>query len=131
MIKVFNKITFILFFVFIASCSTKQELLPAEDALDAVRLFKDAYQNGDFEKAKFYCLIDASNQVKLDSIFKRYEQLSNSEKTQLKTESIIILNNKNIDENNVQIIVSNKPMASIDTFHVTKQKEFWLIQLSK
>ena len=127
--NVLNKI-FNFFIIFLCiSCSTNEKIMPAEDALDAIRMYKNAYQNGNFEKAKFYCINDEPNKIKLDTIFKKYQQLSNSEKTQLKSESIIILNNRIIDEKNAQIIISNKLLVSNDTFNVVKSNNVWLIKL--
>ncbi len=131
MINVLKKIIYFSIIPLIISCSTNQKLLPAEDALDAVRLFKDAYQNGNYEKAKFYSVQDELNNVILDSIFKKYQRLSNSEKKLLKSASMIILKNENIDEQTAQIILKNNTIATNDTFKVVKLKNDWLIKLSK
>ncbi len=129
--NILNKI-FNFFIIFLCiSCSTNEKIIPAEDALDAVRLFKDAYQNGNYEKAKFYCLDNESNKVKLDSIFKNYQSLSNAEKTQLKSASLIILKNETMDEQSVQIILANKSSVNNDTFKVVKLNNIWQINLSK
>ena len=131
MTNVLKKIMCFFMFLLILSCSNNEKLLPAEDALDAIRLFKDAYQNGNYEKAKFYCLDNESNKVKLDSIFKNYQSLSNAEKTQLKSASLIILKNETMDEQSVQIILANKASATNDTFKVVKLNNIWQINLSK
>jgi hypothetical protein len=131
MINVFKKILFVCILFIANSCADKQNLLPAEDALDAVRLFKDAYQNGNYEKAKFYCVDDNANKLNLDLIFKNYQNLSNQEKTQLKSAPIIILKNESIDEHTSQIIISNnKNINSNDTFKVVNMNNTWLIKLS-
>ncbi len=130
MIDVYKKLIGIFILFSILSCSTKQNLLPAEDALDAVREFKDAYQNGNYEKAKFYCVNDEANSLKLDSIFKKYQSLSNPQKAQLKSASIIILKNEIVNEQTSHIIISNKNIAANDTFNVVKKNNVWLIKLS-
>ena len=131
MTNVLKKIMYFLMLLLFVGCSSNEKLLPAEDALDAVRLFKDAYQNGNYEKAKFYCLDNELNKIKLDSIFKNYQSLSNAEKTPLKSASLIILKNETIDEQNVQIILANKANATNDTFNVIKLNNLWLIKSLK
>ena len=122
---------FVFLFILISSCNTKQEFTPAEDALDAVRFFKDAYQHGKQDQAKLYCLNNSSNKTQLDVLFKRYNMLSLSEKKQLASAPIIILNNQNINDSTAQIITTNQDKIIIDTFLVVQEKNIWRINLSK
>lgn len=50
--------------VLIFACNNSKKFLPAEDALDAAREYKDACLKGDFEKAKFYVVPNEKKQIR-------------------------------------------------------------------
>lgn len=60
------------------SCSNpNKNYLPAENGLDAGRLFLEACKSGDFDQAEFYLLKDEQNKIhlkRLESIFRKKDK---------------------------------------------------------
>ncbi|MBS4042592.1 MAG: hypothetical protein KGZ59_02125 [Chitinophagaceae bacterium] len=130
MTKIKN-ICFVFLLLMIGSCNTKEAFKPAEDALDAVRFFSDAYQQGKQEQAKLYCVNNSNNAAQLDVLFKGYNKLSMYQKKQLASAPIIILNIQNINDSTAKITTSDQDGTSIDTFNVVQKNNIWLVNLSK
>ena len=121
-----------LFILIAASCNGKQQdYRKADDALDAGREYINAILQGDFSKAAFYTLSDEKNQSILKGLEKSYREKDKEGRQQLRTSSININEVKEINDSNARIYYSNSFDKQPHILSITKQKDTWLVDLSK
>lgn len=111
------------------SCSSNTNYTNAEDALDAVRIFKESCNNGNFGKAKFYCSNNTSTNNKLLSLESTYQKLNSSQKNVMQKESIVIIANRALAKDSFKVIITNFSNSIQDTFMVVNKNNTWLINL--
>lgn len=81
------------------SCSSPKSYIKAENALDAGREFLDGCLKGEFNKANFYMLQDASNITYLEEAKKKYYQTPEHDRIQYQQASITIQEITELTEN--------------------------------
>lgn len=112
------------------ACETSQKFLPAEDALDAAREFKNACLKGDFAKAKFYVVANKKNEIAVEKIKNNFtKNIDDKGRKESKEASLIVIANNEISKDTFQIIISNSFDKLTDTFNVTNQNGLWLLDL--
>lgn len=124
-----KKIFYILVIVAFA-CNTSKKYLPAEDALDAAREYKEACLKGDFEKAKFYAVPNEKSKATIEQLEKIYNKTVDSKaRKESKEASIIIKANNTISKDTFQIITTNTFDKKMDTLTVVYQNSLWQVNL--
>lgn len=115
----------------LACSSPKKDYLPAENGLDAGREYIDACLKGDFSKAAFYMIPDASNKAILDSIEAAYREKDKEGRQELRLASINIKEVVEPNDSTVVILHSN----SLDTVSVktiiVKRNNIWLVDVKQ
>ncbi len=129
-----NQKYFVLFglIVFLFACNNKeQSLLPAENGLDAGREFIDGCLKGDFIKAHFYLMPDATNEQLLKTTEASYREKDKEGRQQLRTASINI---QSVQEPNDTLVTLNYSLSS-DTaskkLYIIKSESKWLVDYKK
>lgn len=117
----------LLFFILFLSACSQEKYVPAEDALDAAREFKNACLKGNFKKAKFYLAQNQKNNNLLYNISNEYFKNNIDQKKELANASIRIINNKEINSNLYQIVLGNSYNTKVDTLFAVKDNSTWLI----
>ncbi len=118
---------FLMAFITLASCGSKYP--PAENAFDAGREFIDGCLKGDFNKASFYMLPNATNNNLLDSIQKEYNAKSTMLKQQYKSASIIIDQEETVSDSVHIIYYKNSYDNIAHKLKVIKNNDNWLVDL--
>jgi hypothetical protein len=125
-----RKINFlILILTAIISCQSNHNFVPAENALDAGREFIDACLKGDFDKANFYLLHDATNDDYLSKEKKSFGNKSNDEKKQFKEASIIINEEAVVNDSTHIINYKNSFDKTSHTVKIILRDTHWLVDL--
>ncbi|MBS1627050.1 MAG: DUF4878 domain-containing protein [Bacteroidetes bacterium] len=109
------------------SCNNKKTYTPAENAIDAGREFIDGCLKGNFDKANFYLLHNATNDSIFTKLKEAYQQKNNTEKQQLQTASITILKVEEISANITIITYSNSFSNTTSVLKIIKNNTGWLI----
>ncbi len=118
--------------VFLFACNSKQQsLLPAENGLDAGREFIDGCLKGDFIKAHFYLLADATNEQLLKTTEASYREKDKEGRQELRSSSINI---RSVQEPNDSTVTLNYSLSS-DTaskqLYIIKREANWLVDYKK
>lgn len=118
--------------VLLMACNGKQEeYRKAEDALDAGREFINSRLQGDFMKAAFYMLPDEKNKSLLNEMERSYREKDKEGRQQWRTASINIREVKEQSDTVTLIYFQNSFDKLADTIRVIKQKDNWLVDLTK
>ena len=118
--------------ILLIACNGKeQNYRKAEDALDAGREYINACLQGDFSKAAFYTLSNNKNKAILKDLEKIYREKDKEGRQQFRTASININEVKELTDSSTQIIYSNSFDKQPHTLYVLKQKNTWLVDVSK
>lgn len=118
--------------VLLMACNGKQEeYRKAEDALDAGREFINSRLQGDFMKAAFYMLPDEKNKSLLNEMERSYREKDKEGRQQWRTASINIREIKEQSDTVTLIYFQNSFDKLADTIRVIKQKDNWLVDLTK
>ena len=118
--------------ILLISCNGKeQNYRKADDALDAGREYINACLQGDFSKAAFYTLPNDKNSAVLKVLEKTYREKDKEGRQQFRTASININEVKELTDSSTQIIYSNSFDKQPHTLYVLKQKNTWLVDVSK
>ena len=118
--------------ILLISCNGKeQNYRKADDALDAGREYINACLQGDFSKAAFYTLPNNKNKAILKDLEKIYREKDKEGRQQFRTASININEVKELTDSSTQIIYSNSFDKQPHTLYVLKQKNTWLVDVSK
>jgi hypothetical protein len=118
-------------FIFASCKSTKNEMLPAENGLDAGREFIDGCLKGDFTKANFYMLQDEVNTQFLKSTEAAFRERDKEGRQELRLASINI---KNVTEPNyttVELLYSNSYDTSQQKLIIIQQNKKWFVDYKK
>ena len=118
--------------ILLIACNGKeQNYRKADDALDAGREYINACLQGDFSKAAFYTLPNDKNSAVLKVLEKTYREKDKEGRQQFRTASININEVKELTDSSTQIIYSNSFDKQPHTLYVLKQKNTWLVDVSK
>ena len=118
--------------ILLIACNGKeQNYRKAEDALDAGREYINACLQGDFSKAAFYTLPNDKNTFILKDLEKTYREKDKEGRQQFRTASININEVKELTDSSTQIMYSNSFDKQPHILYVLKQKNTWLVDLSK
>ncbi len=111
-----------------ASCGkTKQAYVPADSALDAGREFIDACLKGDFERASFYMLKDATNEDQLQKAEQKYRGYDRDGREQLRQASINIREINDVDTATSIIYYNNSFDQQPLKLKVVQSNQQWLV----
>lgn len=116
---------FVMAFLLFTSCGSKYP--PSENAFDAGREFIDACLKGDFNKASFYMLQNATNNNILDSLQKEYNAKSTTLQQQYKSASIIIDQEETFSDSIHIIYYKNSYDKVAHKIKVVKSNDNWLV----
>lgn len=109
------------------SCQTSN-YSPANNALDAAREFTVASWQGNFAKAKFYCVGNNKIDNQLKELEKKYNSLSSEQVKQYKTASIQIHQVKTTKDGTT-IIFSSNINSNKDSLLIVNINGNWLVNL--
>lgn len=112
---------------FVACSNQEAAYTPAENALDAGREFIDACLKGDFSKARFYMLVDSTNQGHLNRAETKFRGYDKEGRQQLRTASINISEVSDVDTLTSIIYYSNSFDKQPLKIKVVKYQERWLV----
>ena len=111
------------------SCQQQPDFEIASSPLDGGRYFIESCLQGEFRKAKFYLLLDSTNQGHFEQISKRYYELDKEGRQQLRQASIQINDISAIDSSNSVINYQNSFEKVVHKLKVTQTKEGWKVDL--
>ena len=115
--------------IFLLSCQQQPDFEIASSALDGGRYFIESCLQGEFRKAKFYLLLDSTNQGHFEQISKSYYELDKEGRQQLRQASIQINDISAIDSSNSVINYQNSFEKVVHKLKVTQTKEGWKVDL--
>ena len=116
------------FSLFVLSCTSHKNYLPADNALGAGREFIDACLKGDLDKASFYMLPETENNKILNKVVQQYQQSTEEKKKQLAESSIIILDVSYLTQTEVVINYKYSFDGYARKIKVLQQPSgFWLV----
>ena len=111
------------------SCQQQPDFEIASSPLDGGRYFIESCLQGEFRKAKFYLLLDSTNQGHFEQISKSYYELDKEGRQQLRQASIQINDISAIDSSNSVINYQNSFEKVVHKLKVTQTKEGWKVDL--
>ncbi len=115
--------------IFLLSCQQQPDFEIASSPLDGGRYFIESCLQGEFRKAKFYLLLDSTNQGHFEQISKSYYELDKEGRQQLRQASIQINDISAIDSSNSVINYQNSFEKVVHKLKVTQTKEGWKVDL--
>ena len=123
---------FVLLGIIIVACNSKQQsLLPAENGLDAGREFIDGCLKGDFIKAHFYLLSDATNEQLLKTTEASYREKDKEGRQQLRTSSINIQSVQEPNDTTVELRYSTSADTAKKIVYIIKRNAQWQVDYKK
>jgi hypothetical protein len=108
-------------------CGSQNTYPLAENALDAGREFIDACLKGDFAKAQYYMLQDASNKQHLQTIETEYHLKDRDQRSQYREASINISGVEEVTENEVIVQYQNSYDKIGKKVKIIRQGNAWLV----
>lgn len=123
------KYIIIFLLLFTASCANK-EFEPATTAFEAVRNYKIACLQGDFEKAKFYLTEKNKTDFYFTEIERNFKLLSDAQKRESYAASVTIYATKNINPTKSTIVLKDTYTKKMDTLTAVLDNARWLVQLN-
>ncbi len=118
-------------FIIISCGSTNNEMLPAENGLDAGREFIDGCLKGDFIKANFYMLQDDVNAQFLKSTEASFREKDKEGRQQLRLASINIKSVTEPTDSTVELLHSNSFDTAQQKLIMIHQNNKWLVDYKK
>ena len=115
--------------IFLLNCQQQPDFEIASSPLDGGRYFIESCLQGEFRKAKFYLLLDSTNQGHFEQISKSYYELDKEGRQQLRQASIQINEISAIDSSNSVINYQNSFEKVVHKLKVTQTKEGWKVDL--
>ena len=115
--------------IFLLNCQQQPDFEIASSPLDGGRYFIESCLQGEFRKAKFYLLLDSTNQGHFEQISKSYYELDKEGRQQLRQASIQINDISAIDSSNSVINYQNSFEKVVHKLKVTQTKEGWKVDL--
>ena len=115
--------------ILLLSCQQQPDFEIASSPLDGGRYFIESCLQGEFRKAKFYLLLDSTNQGHFEQISKSYYELDKEGRQQLRQASIQINDISAIDSSNSVINYQNSFEKVVHKLKVTQTKEGWKVDL--
>ncbi len=123
---------FVLLGIIIVACNSKQQsLLPAENGLDAGREFIDGCLKGDFIKANFYLLPNATNEQLLKTTEASYREKDKEGRQELRTSSINILSVQEPTDSTVSLNYSLSSDTASKYLYIVKRDSKWQVDYKK
>ncbi len=129
-----NRKYFVMFgwIVFLFACNSKeQSLLPAENGLDAGREFIDGCLKGDFIKAHFYLMPDATNEQLLKTTEASYREKDKEGRQELRSSSINIKSVQEPNDSTVTLYYSLSSDTTSKQLYIIKREANWLVDYKK
>lgn len=122
---------YLIFFLIllITSCSNK-EFEPASSAFEAVRNYKIACLQGDFEKAKFYLIDKDKTNFYFTEVESNFKQLSDAQKRESYAASVTIYTTTKINAGKSSIVLKDTYSKKLDTLTAILDNAKWLVQLN-
>lgn len=112
----------------LAACDTPSpKVVPAESAFDAGREFIDACLKGDFERASFHMLKDATNEGHLQRAEEKYRSYDRDGREQLRQASINIREINDVDTATSIIYYNNSFDQQPLKLKVVEVNKQWLV----
>lgn len=102
----------------------------ASSDIDAGRKFVRAALDGKFDQAQGYLLSDSLNLNYLEVAARSYEKLSNADKASYKGASIVVHENRSINDSTTLLIFSNSFKNDKDTLRVVRKDNKWVVDLA-
>ncbi|MEO7530213.1 MAG: hypothetical protein ABIS69_02340 [Sediminibacterium sp.] len=118
-------------FLLFACGGKQQDYRKADDALNAGREYLNATMQGDFSKAAFYALPDATNERALKELEKIYREKDKEGRQQFRTASLNISEVKDLSDSSTEIHYNNSFDKQPHTLWVIKRNGDWLVDLGK
>ncbi len=114
----------------LVACSNEERkpVGKSENDVDAARNFIRAALDGDFDKAKTMLLPDSLNYQDLEASSRLYaERMSDEEKKKYKGASILVYENRQLNDSTSIVYYANTYRNQKDSLKVVKQGDDWLI----
>lgn len=102
----------------------------ASSDIDAGRKFVRAALDGKFDQAQDYLLSDSLNLNYLEVAARSYDKLSNADKASYKGASIVVHENRSINDSTTLLIFSNSFKNDKDTLRVVRKDNKWMVDLA-
>ena len=102
----------------------------ASSDIDAGRKFVRAALDGKFDQAQGYLLVDSLNLNYLEVAARSYNKLSNADKESYKGASIVVHENRSINDSTTLLIFSNSFKNDKDTLRVIRRENKWVVDLA-
>ena len=118
--------------LFLSNCSpppNKDESGVSSD-IDAGRKFVRAALDGKFDQAQLFILPDSLNLNFLEVAARSYEKLSVADKENYKGASLIIHENRPLNDSTTVLIFSNSFKNDKDTLRVVRKANKWVVDLT-
>ena len=120
----------LIFSLLLFSCKSEPDFTPAEDAMDAGRQFIDGTLKGEFKKANYYMLPNATNKSQLTQIQNNYDHQDADYRVNYRQASIIIDQEESVNDSlhiiHYQNSFDKKPLQ----VHVLRHNGQWVVDLS-
>lgn len=102
----------------------------ASSDIDAGRKFVRAALDGKFDQAQAYLLSDSLNLNYLEVAARSYDKLSNADKESYKGASIVVHENRSINDSTTLLIFSNSFKNDKDTLRLIRKDNKWMVDLA-
>ena len=102
----------------------------ASSDIDAGRKFVRAALDGKFDQAQTYLLSDSLNLNYLEVAARSYEKLSTADKESYRGASIVVHENRSINDSTTLLIFSNSFKNDKDTLRVVRKENKWVVDLA-
>ena len=125
-------ITFISILLFLVSCNNPDKEAPEKKSsndLDAARNFLDAALKGNYSQASTYMVRDSINMGYLDVTERKYKQMSDDEKRNLREASLRFYDPIMQNDSTTITVFANSYKNDKDTLKIVKQGGQWLVDL--
>lgn len=120
---------FVIALLSLMSCSSNNTVAPAQNGLDAARLFIENSLQGNFKKASAYVLINQANTARLTQIETSYNNHSNAEKKEYNQAVINIHNVEDITPQQSIITYSNSYDKVVRKLKVVLNNNAWVVDI--
>lgn len=108
------------------ACKDEPKFENADSAFEAGRLFIEGTLKGEFKQAKFYMLPSAKNDAYLQEKQAFYQHQDRDFRVNYRQASIIIENEKTVDDQLHKLYFKNSFDKKQDSMSVVKQNNIWL-----
>lgn len=114
---------------FFSSCKQQTQYEPAQDSMEAGRQFIDGCLKGEFKKANFYMVQDATNREDLQKMQNAYDKKDADYRVQYRQASILIDHEEPISDSVRIIYYKNSFDKVAHKVKVVNSSNQWLVDL--